>query len=113
MVDAGAVAVGANCEQEPARMLPVIRAMRQAVQVPLAAQPSAFRTPDEMPCFTRLPQFPDALETLQVERREFVEFGRSARTEGIGFVGGCCGVNAAYIRALAAGLACQSATSIE
>ncbi len=105
MVDGGARAVGANCEQEPARMVPILRAMRGAVSVPLAAQPSAFRTTDEFPCFTRLPQFPDELETLQVPRRMFYDLARSARAEGIGYLGGCCGCNAAYIRALADGLA--------
>ena len=44
MADAGAIAVGANCEQEPSRMLEIMRAMRGAVDVPLAAQPAAFRT---------------------------------------------------------------------
>ncbi|CAA9538057.1 MAG: hypothetical protein AVDCRST_MAG49-526 [uncultured Thermomicrobiales bacterium] len=105
MVDAGAAAVGANCEQEPARMLPILRAMRGAVDVPLAAQPAAFRTTDETPCFTRIPEFPDELETVQVARRAFHDFARAAADEGIGFVGGCCGCNATYIRALARGAA--------
>lgn len=104
MADLGAVAVGANCEQEPTRMLPLLRAMRPAVQVPLAAQPAAFRTTDTCHCFTRQPAFPDDLETIQVSRRDFEDFGRSARTEGIGFLGGCCGCNPAYLRALADGL---------
>ena len=104
MAAAGACAVGANCEQEPRRMLSILRAMRGAVDVPLAAQPAAFRTTDEIPCFTRMPEFPDALETIQIPRGEFTEFARSARSEGIGFLGGCCGANAAYIRAMAAGL---------
>src|SRR6266576_3862632 len=38
MADGGAVAVGANCEQEPSRMLSLLREMRSAVQVPIAAQ---------------------------------------------------------------------------
>lgn len=104
MTDLGAVAVGANCEQEPARMLPLLRAMRAATSQPLAAQPAAFRTTDGCHAFTRLPAFPDGLETIQVPRSEFAEFGRCAREEGIGYVGGCCGCNAAYIRALVAGL---------
>ena len=104
MVGEGAAAVGANCEQEPARMLHILRAMRIAVDVPLAAQPAAFRTTETTPCFTRMPEFPDALETIQIARKEFDDFGRAARKEGIGFVGGCCGANAAYIRALASGL---------
>lgn len=104
MADLGAIAVGANCEQDPQRMVPLLREMRAAVDVPLAAQPSAFRTTEECHSFTRLPSFPDDLETIQISRGEFEEFGRRARDEGIGFVGGCCGCNAAYIRALARGV---------
>jgi betaine-homocysteine S-methyltransferase len=105
MAELGAVAVGANCEQDPGRMLPLLREMREAAAgVPLAAQPAAFRTTDECHSFTRLPAFPDDLETIQVSRREFVEFGRAAREEGIAFVGGCCGCNPAYVAALNRGL---------
>lgn len=104
MADSGAIAVGANCEQNPNRMLPLLREMRSATKVPIAAQPSAFRTTDQCHSFTRLPEFPDALETIQVGRTEFTDFGKQARTEGIGFIGGCCGCNAAYIKALQRGL---------
>ncbi|HUF61284.1 MAG TPA: homocysteine S-methyltransferase family protein [Verrucomicrobiales bacterium] len=105
MAGLGAIAVGANCEQDPRRMLPLLREMRAAVDVALAAQPAAFRTTDTCHSFTRLPAFPNELETIQVSRREFVGFGEAARKEGVFYVGGCCGCNAAYIRALAAGLA--------
>jgi len=105
MADHGAIAVGANCEQEPSRMLPLLREMRAASPVPIAAQPAAFRTTDTCHCFTRQPAFPDDLETIQVSRSEFTAFGRAARNEGIGYLGGCCGCNAAYIRSLADGLA--------
>jgi len=104
MADLGAVAVGANCEQDPQRMLAVLREMRGATRIPLAAQPAAFRTTEICHSFTRLPAFPDDLETIQISRRHFVEFGGMAQTEGIGYLGGCCGCNAAYIRALATGL---------
>ena len=103
MADHGAIAVGANCEQDPARMLPLLREMRAATATPIAAQPAAFITTDQCHSFTRLPQFPDDLETIQISRQAFADFGKSARREGIGFVGGCCGCNAAYIRALAQG----------
>lgn len=105
MADLGAIAVGANCEQDPKRMLPLLREMRAATDVPLAAQPAAFHTTDACHSFTRLPAFPDDLETIQVSRTDFVSFGRSAKQEGIGFLGGCCGCNAAYIRSLARGVA--------
>jgi betaine-homocysteine S-methyltransferase len=104
MADLGAVAVGANCEQGPAVMLPLLRQMRKATNTPIAAQPSAFLTTAECESFTRLPQFPDNLETIQLSRMEFIDFGRGARAEGIGYIGGCCGCNAAYVRALAGGL---------
>ena len=44
MAELGACAVGANCEQDPSRMLPLLRQMSDAVDVPIAAQPAAFRT---------------------------------------------------------------------
>ena len=105
MADLGAIAVGANCEQDPKRMLPLLREMRAATNVPLAAQPAAFHTTDACHSFTRLPAFPDDLETIQVSRTEFIDFGKVAKKEGIGFLGGCCGCNAAYIRALSRGVA--------
>ncbi len=111
MADLGAVAVGANCEQDPARMLPLLRSMRDAARVPLAAQPAAFRTTDACHSFTRLPEFPDDLETIQVSRQEFTNLGRVAREEGIAYLGGCCGCNAAYIRALDRGLAAAAPDS--
>ena len=104
MADLGAIAVGANCEQDPNRMLTILREMQGAVELPLAAQPAAFRTTQNCHSFTRLPAFPDALETIQIERNEFFEFGKIVGSEGIGFVGGCCGCNAAYIRALVEGI---------
>ena len=91
MADLGAIAVGANCEQDPKRMLPLLREMRAATTVPIAAQPAAFHTTDACHSFTRLPAFPDDLETIQVSRNEFIEFGKLARNEGIGYLGGCCG----------------------
>lgn len=104
MTDGGAIAVGANCEQEPARMLTLLRAMRPATNLPLAAQPAAFRTSEQCHSFTRLPAFPDELEMIQVSRGAFRELGALARPEGLGYVGGCCGCNAAYIRALKEGV---------
>ncbi len=105
MAGGGAIAVGANCEQEPARMRHLLREMRGATTVPLAAQPAAFHTTPECHSFTRLPAFPDELETIQVPRKQFHSFAKTAKQEGIGYLGGCCGCNAAYIRALKDGMA--------
>jgi betaine-homocysteine S-methyltransferase len=100
----GAEIVGANCEQEPRQMLPLLRAMRDATNAVIAAQPAAFRTTDQTPSFTRMPQFPDGLETIQVARQEFIDFAAQAKVEGFSYLGGCCGCNAAYIRAIRRGL---------
>ena len=108
MVDAGAAIVGVNCEQEPDRMLTIIREMRKAVSAPIAAQPSAFRTTEAVPCFTKLPQFPDEMESIQLPRSSFERFAERAPEEGIQFLGGCCGCNAAYIHAFARGLSASS-----
>src|SRR6266436_8292510 len=86
MVDAGAAAVGVNCEQEPDRILTITREMRKAVSVPIAAQPAAFRTTDATPCFTRLPQFPNELEAIQLPRSAFEQFAQRAKSEGIQFL---------------------------
>jgi betaine-homocysteine S-methyltransferase len=110
LVDAGACAVGCNCEQDPPTMLTALREMRSAVDVPLVAQPAAFATTPELPTFTRMPQFPDDMETIQVSRKVFYEFGKQAKAEGIQYVGGCCGCNAAYIQQLADGLADAAAS---
>ena len=93
--------MGANCEQQPRRMLEILDRMREAVDTPIAAQPAAFANTDDTPCFTKMPQFPDALETIQVSRDEFADFASRAKSQGIAFLGGCCGCNAAYIRAMA------------
>src|SRR5438309_43808 len=106
---AGSVSRTQLCEREPDRMLAITRKMRKAVTVPIAAQPAAFRTTDATPCFTRLPQFPDEMEAIQLPRSSFEQFAQRAKSEGIQFLGGCCGCNAAYIHAFARGLAASTA----
>ncbi len=64
--------------------------------------------PAATPCFTRLPQFPDEMEAIQLPRSAFERFAENAKAEGIQFLGGCCGCNAAYIHALARGLAAST-----
>ncbi len=54
MADHGALAVGANCEQDPARMIPLLQSMTCA-GLPLAAQPAAFTTTDTCHSFTPPP----------------------------------------------------------
>ena len=58
-------------------MLALLREMRAATDVPVAAQPSV-SDDDECHSFTRLPEFPNALETIQIPRSAFADFGRVA-----------------------------------
>jgi methionine synthase I (cobalamin-dependent) len=47
----------------------------------------------------------DEMEAIQLPRSAFETFAKQAKAEGIQFLGGCCGCNAAYIHAFARGLA--------
>jgi betaine-homocysteine S-methyltransferase len=104
----GAGIVGINCEQDPEAMLPILRRVADGAPrgLPLAAQPIAFRTTPEHPYYSGMPEFhgEPGLETVQVSRGTFTRFAREAVALGVRYLGGCCGCNAAYLRALAAGI---------
>lgn len=84
----GADAVGLNCTVTPEQMIPMVREAREAVDVPLAAQPNAGqpRATGEGIVYDAAPE-PFAAGLLQM-----VDIG--AR-----IVGGCCGSNPRFIRA--------------
>lgn len=101
---AGADIVGANCWQDPPRMLPTIAAIRKAVKCYVAAQPVAFRCTDEVPFFVGQPGFPDKLDPYQLTRYEMGDFAKRARDLGVNYIGGCCGCEGAHIRQMARAL---------
>jgi betaine-homocysteine S-methyltransferase len=101
---AGADVVGANCWQDPARMLPVIEQMRKAVKCYVAAQPAGYRCTDEVPFFTGQKGFPDQMDPYQLTRYEMGDFAKRARELGVNFIGGCCGCQGAHIRQMARAL---------
>ena len=101
LVDAGADIVGVNCLRSPEAMLPLVRQMRDAVPVYVAAQPVAYRVPADSPDFTSLPEFPYALDTLQLPRQAFADYTREALDMGVNFIGACCGAVAEHVRAVA------------
>ncbi len=101
LVDAGADIVGINCLRSPEHTLPLIEEMRKAVKVPIACQPVAYRTPADKPDFTSLPQFPHALEPLQLSRKEMADYAKRARDIGVNFIGSCCGAVASHVREMA------------
>jgi betaine-homocysteine S-methyltransferase len=104
LVDAGADIVGMNCLRPPQHMLPSMEKMRRAVSGFLACQPVAFRTPKDRPDFTSQPEFPTALDPLQLTRKEMADYAIQAKQMGINYIGACCGAAASHIREMARAL---------
>jgi betaine-homocysteine S-methyltransferase len=104
LVGEGADIVGTNCGRDPERMLPMTEIVRGAVPGYVAAQPIAFRTRDEAPNFTQLPEFPLGLDPLTLTRAEMAEYAIRARALGVNYIGSCCGSVAHHVRAMAEAL---------
>ncbi|HEX6131408.1 MAG TPA: homocysteine S-methyltransferase family protein, partial [Actinomycetota bacterium] len=103
LAEAGADVVGVNCLNGPAQQLPIAVAMREAVGdgVPVASQPVAYATTDEMPDFTSWPEFPYGLTAMTLPRGDLARFAADAREAGIAYIGSCCGSVAEHVRAMA------------
>jgi betaine-homocysteine S-methyltransferase len=85
-------------------MLPLLRAVREAVDVPVAALPVPYRTHAAEPTFQSLAggrAFPIALDPHTCDRYEVAEFARQALQIGVGYLGLCCGAAPHHIRAMA------------
>jgi betaine-homocysteine S-methyltransferase len=104
LLDAGADIVGMNCLRPPAHMLGPMEEMRKAVSGYLACQPVGFRTPKDKPDFTSLPEFPYALDPLQLTRSEMGAYALRAKEIGINYIGSCCGSVASHVREMAKAL---------
>jgi betaine-homocysteine S-methyltransferase len=104
LIDAGADIVGINCLRGPAQTLPLLKQMRDAASGYVAAQPVAYHTTDAQPDFTALPEFPLALDPLQLPRAAMADFAVQARDLGVNYIGSCCGSVAAHVRAMAQAL---------
>ena len=101
LADAGADIVGVNCLNGPEQQLPIALEMRSATGGFVAAQPVAYRTTADEPDFTESPNFPYALDPMQLSRREMAEFARGAKKGGIDYIGSCCGSVQGHVRAMA------------
>lgn len=104
LMDAGADIVGVNCLRNPEHTMPLVEAMRKAVSGPVACQPTAYRTPLDKPDFTSLPDFPLALDPLQLTREEMAQYALQARRMGVNYIGSCCGSVAIHVREMARAL---------
>lgn len=112
---AGADVVGLNCIRGPQTMLPLLREVRAAVDVHVAALPVPYRTTEAEPSFQSLRDphcdcipggvpFPTALDPFTCNRYEIAEFTKVARAIGVDYLGVCCGAGPHHIRSMAEAL---------
>jgi betaine-homocysteine S-methyltransferase len=115
LADAGADVVGLNCIRGPRTMLPLLREIIHAVDIPVAALPVPYRTHPGEPSFQSLRDpdyhglpsgipFPTALEPFTCNRYEIADFTREARDLGVSYFGVCCGAGPHHIRGMAEAL---------
>jgi betaine-homocysteine S-methyltransferase len=106
----GADVVGLNCSRGPRTMLPIIDAIRDAVDCSVAAQPVPYRTTPAEPTFQSLRDadgartFPLALDPFLCTRFEMADFASSARDLGVNYIGVCCGGAPHHVRSMAESL---------
>lgn len=98
---AGADVVGINCSWEPRTALQAALRMAAVVSCPVACQPIAYRGSGP---FESWPDFPLALESRLLGRKEMGDFARSATESGLAYIGGCCGVAPYHVRSMAEAL---------
>lgn len=90
----GASAVGLNCSLGPDQLEAIVRGIRKCVSIPVVIKPNA-----------GVPYISDKGEAIYSMNAE--DFGHHMKVlmdAGANIVGGCCGTNASYIRALKAQL---------
>jgi betaine-homocysteine S-methyltransferase len=106
----GAQVVGLNCDRGPQTMLPLIAAIREAVDCAVAVQPVPYQTHAAAPTMETLRSadgeraFPIALDSFTCTRFEMAQFAAQARELGVDYVGICCGAGPHHVRAMAEAL---------
>ena len=117
LADHGAAVVGLNCSRGPETMLPLLEAIRAAVDIPVAAQPVPYRTSPATPAFEALESATAATcsrsssSRFQCTRFEMAEFARRARDIGVDYIGICCGGAPHHVRAMAEALGRETPAS--
>ena len=89
MEDIPLAGIGVNCSLGPEKAVPIIASFRQYTDLPLIFKPNAGK-----------PILQDGEEKVQYDVDTFVEDCMPALDCDVKYIGGCCGSNASYIRAL-------------
>jgi methionine synthase I (cobalamin-dependent) len=92
---AGADVIGANCGVGIAAYVPICRRLRAATERPLWIKPNA-----------GLPELVEGRIVYRTTPEEFAGHAPALVEAGATFIGGCCGTNPSYIRALGEALRC-------
>ena len=85
----GVDAIGMNCSLGPDKMIPLMKEFRKYSSLPIVINPNA-----------GLPEIVDGRARYAMGAEEFAEHCVSLAREGAGILGGCCGTEPSYIRAL-------------
>ncbi len=87
--DLGLDAIGINCSLGPNQLLPIIEEMLKYATIPVFVQPNA-----------GLPHIVDGETCFEIDIEEYVEAIEKMIDLGVHVVGGCCGTNPEFIKAL-------------
>ena len=89
LMSIGIDGIGANCGQGIEAFLPICSRLRQATDLSIWMKPNA-----------GLPEIVDDETVFRTTAREFVQYIPALIHAGAGFIGGCCGTDQEFVRAI-------------
>jgi len=89
LISAGADVVGLNCSTGPAEMVPLVEAMKAVSSVPLLVKPNA-----------GMPRIENGRTVFDMSCEQFRAYIKPLCEAGANMIGGCCGTDPDYIRAI-------------
>ncbi len=89
LISAGADVVGLNCSTGPAEMVPLVEAMKAVSSVPLLVKPNA-----------GMPRIENGRTLFDMSCEQFRTYIKPLCEAGANMIGGCCGTDPDYIRAI-------------
>ncbi|MBQ6467881.1 MAG: homocysteine S-methyltransferase family protein [Clostridia bacterium] len=98
----GADAIGLNCSFGPEKLLSVLKRIKSVSSVPVIFKPNA-----------GMPEFIDGKTVYNIGPEFFADYIGQAAGLGADIVGGCCGTNPDYIRAVKSVLSGRAKNSVE
>lgn len=90
LISAGADVIGLNCSTGPGEMVPLVAMMKEISSVPLLVKPNA-----------GMPHIENGETHFDLSCEAFRQYIKPLCEAGANLIGGCCGTNPDYIRAIA------------